>query len=188
MNKNNIISFFAGIGTGAISMWFGIRKYYEKLSRDEIESVKETFSKLKKTDETVTKTEEPDDTNKKSEAVVFSEKDYIDYAKAIDKMKENHEKKNEVLKAPYSISPDEFERDNGYSAIDLTYYSGDGVLADDEDEIIEDIEGTVGKDFINHFGDYEDDSVFIRNDKLKTDYEILKDNRSFHEIYEKINY
>ena len=187
MNRNNIISFFAGIGIGAISMWFGIRKYYEKLSRDEIESVKETFSKFKKTDETITKTEEPDD-NKKTEAEVFPEKDYIDYAKAIDKMKESHKKKNEVERAPYSISPDEFEKDNGYSAIDLTYYSGDGVLADDEDEIIEDIEGTVGKDFMNHFGDYEDDSVFIRNDNLKTDYEILKDNRSFHEIYEKINY
>ena len=35
-------------------MWFGIRKYYEKLSRDEIESVKETFSKLKKINETIT--------------------------------------------------------------------------------------------------------------------------------------
>ena len=54
MNRNNIISFFAGIGIGAIGMWFGIRKYYEKLSRDEIESVKETFSKLKKINETIT--------------------------------------------------------------------------------------------------------------------------------------
>lgn len=82
---------------------------------------------------------------------------------------------------PYIISPEEFGESGNYTQISLTYYS-DGVLADDEDEIIEDIDDTVGEDFADHFGDYEDDSVFVRNDRLRCDYEILKDNRSYHDV------
>lgn len=51
-----------------------------------------------------------------------------------------------------------------------------------------DIEDTVGEDFAEHFGEYEDDSVFIRNDRLRCDYEILRDNRSFSDVAEGSNY
>ena len=54
----------------------------------------------------------------------------------------------------------------------MNYYE-DGVLADDWDEPIEDIDKVVGKDSLTHFGEYEDDSVYVRNDRLKCEYEIL---------------
>ena len=37
-------------------------------------------------------------------------------------------------------------------------------------------------DALNHFGEYEDDSVFVRCDERKCDYEILLDQRSFSEV------
>ena len=81
---------------------------------------------------------------------------------------------------PYVISPDELgEKD--YSIISLNYYA-DGVLADDFDVVIDDVENTVGEDALTHFGEYEDDSVFVRNDELELDYEILKDMRRFEDI------
>lgn len=89
---------------------------------------------------------------------------------------------------PYVISPDDYGENDNYTQISLVYYAGDGVLADDEDEVVEDIEDTVGEDFAEHFGEYEDDSVFIRNDRLRCDYEILRDNRSFSDVAEGSNY
>ena len=60
----------------------------------------------------------------------------------------------------------------------------DGVLADENDEVIEDVEDAVGIDSLNHFGEYEDDSVFVRNDARKCDYEILLDQRAYSEVVE----
>ena len=40
-------------------------------------------------------------------------------------------------------------------------------------DVIEDIDRVVGKDSLTHFGEYEDDSVYVRNDRLKCEYEIL---------------
>ena len=53
-----------------------------------------------------------------------------------------------------------------YDTISLTYYS-DNVLADEDNEIIEDVEGVVGEDSLNHFGEYEDDAVYVRNNARK---------------------
>ena len=79
------------------------------------------------------------------------------------------------------VSPDEFGEIDEYEKISLTYYI-DGSLADDNDELIEDVDGTIGFESLNHFGEYEDDSVFVRNDRLKCDYEILLDQRNYSDV------
>ena len=56
------------------------------------------------------------------------------------------------------------------------------MLTDDNDEKMEDYEETIGKDSLDHFGEYEDDSVFVRNDKLRCDFEILSDLRTYSEV------
>ena len=40
----------------------------------------------------------------------------------------------------------------------------------------------VGLDSLTHFGEYEDDSVFVRNDVMKCDYEILLDHRNYKDV------
>ena len=82
---------------------------------------------------------------------------------------------------PYIIIPEEFGGIQEYEQISLIYYS-DGILTDDMDDIIEDFDSTVGEDFASHFGEYEDDSVFVRNDRLKCDYEILRDYRTYEKV------
>ena len=49
-------------------------------------------------------------------------------------------------------------------------------------DLADEIEELIGKDSLNHFGEYEDDSVFVRNDRLRTDYEILADSRPYGEV------
>lgn len=78
---------------------------------------------------------------------------------------------------PYIISPDEFGEE-GYETVSLTYYS-DNVLVDDYDEVVDDINEVVGKDFAVYFKEHEDDSVYVRNDSKKCDYEILRDYETY---------
>lgn len=83
---------------------------------------------------------------------------------------------------PYVISPEDFGEYEDYETISLTYYK-DKVLTDELNEIVEDIEETVGEESLNHFGEYEDDSVFVRNDSKRCDYEILLVDQFYSDVY-----
>ena len=112
----------------------------------------------------------------------FEEKDDIDILDNSEIIKENaYTSSDESKDKPYAIPPEEFGEIEGYVQTSLTYYA-DKILTDEDDNIIDDVEDIVGKDFARHFGEYEDDSVFIRNDSKKHDYEILKDFRSYSEV------
>ena len=76
--------------------------------------------------------------------------------------------------------PDEFGEIEGYTQISLTYFD-DGILSDENGVIIDEPEDIVG-DALNHFGEYEKDSVFVRSDPKRCDYEILRDLRSYAEF------
>ena len=82
---------------------------------------------------------------------------------------------------PYVISPVELG-DCDYDVIDLIYYEGDNTLTDEEDEIINDVGELIGWESLEHFGEYEDDSVCVRNDIRKVDYEVLLDVRKYSEV------
>ena len=76
---------------------------------------------------------------------------------------------------PYSIPPEEFDSDNGYKKIMLTWYEKNKVLAYDNNPRItidpDNYTTTVG-DFENHFNDWERDTVYMRNEIEEIDYEI----------------
>jgi hypothetical protein len=40
----------------------------------------------------------------------------------------------------------------------------------------------VGEESLEHFGEYEEDTVFVRNDHLMTGYEIQRDYRTYAEV------
>ena len=63
----------------------------------------------------------------------------------------------------------------------MLYYA-DQILAGEDDEKVEDVDNVVGLESLTHFGEFEDDSVFVRNDRLKCDYEILLDQRTYSDV------
>lgn len=190
MSKINFAMFIVGAGVGSAVAWFYLKKHYEQIAQEEIDSVKSVFAKNKQDFQSEKNNDDQEDNQHKADiaklkpdlvnyAAKLQEEGYTNYTKHSEK---NIREKDEPMPdKPYVISPDEYANSENYMQISLTYYS-DGVLADDEDEIIEDIDGTVGEDFADHFGEYEDDSVFIRNDRMRCDYEILRDNRSFSDV------
>lgn len=180
-----LVMFAAGATIGSAVSWQLAKNKYKQIADEEIQSVKDAFSK-----------KENDVNTKLSTANAMLKKNMINndlnsthkdaYKDILTTNKylysENTNAKKEVPETgPYVISPDEFGELDDYETISLTYYS-DKVLADDMDQVIDDYMVCVGNDFMNHFGEYEDDSVFIRNDTRKCDYEILYDLRPYSEL------
>ena len=164
----NTVIFVSGVGIGMAVVWkFFDTKYKNEVSKkiDEImESVKVESNAPSELPAKVITEPAPSE-------IDISEDSKINYSKIAEPYMIAKETTNEK---PYVIAPSEFG-ENGYETISLKYYS-DGLLADDMDEVIENIDETVGADSLNHIGEYEDDSVFVRNDRLKVEYEILLDN------------
>lgn len=184
---SNIFIFATGAAVGSLVTWKLIKSHYEQIADEEIKSMKEYYSNKYKykgpaqpttgesnEQETLGDTESEDDISVENYHETLVESGYTNYNK-ISKEEVEHVEK------PYVIMPEEFGEIDGYETISLTLYA-DGVLTDDFDDPIEDVEHTVGKDSLTHFGEYEDDSVFVRNDRLKCDYEILTDHRKYSAV------
>lgn len=202
-----VLIFVLGAAAGSLATWKLIEKKYKDIAQEEIDSVKDTFSKMKKneypdkledypdfeefddsddsydSDDEEPKSEQKIDRNNKPDIVeyakILSEASYTNYADRQDK-KEKKGVEPVEDERPYVISPDEFGEKDGYENVTLTYYA-DGVLTDYFDNVISNIDEVVGFDSLDHFGEYEDDAVFVRNEKMETDYEILRDLRDFNE-------
>ena len=169
----NTVVFIAGVSLGAAVSWKLLDEKYKKIANEEIESVKEVYRKRFESKAIEVPAVEVEQIEPKDEPV---KKEYSDLVKKLGYSDEEVTK--EVKKKPYVIPPEDFGELDDYDTVSLTYYA-DGVLTDDQDEPIEDVEKLVGKDFATHYGEYEDDAVYIRNDELQTDYEILKDVRNY---------
>lgn len=176
MNKIfNLFIFAAGAAIGSAVTWKLVKTKYERIADEEIKSVKEVFSKRAESKE------EKPNPNEKPDLQTYSKilKD-LNYSENTDSKKE--EKGDPCERdIPYIITPEEFGCMDGYDAVSLNYYS-DGVLTDDWDEIIDNVDEIVGSESLRHFGEYEDDCVFVRNDKTKCDYEVVHDLRKFSDV------
>lgn len=201
----NVLIFVFGAIAGATGAYFYTKKKYESLIDEEIESVKEEYNKelkgkIEEIKESLMSSEKiAPDTNKTNKELAEKAKNKPAPGKVI---KEEYEKEvvryNDYSKddsenfeaivddsligingsAPIVISPDEFGEDETYDKVSLYYYSN-GIIADENDEEVEDVDGLIGYSSLETFGEYEDDSVHVRNDGNKTYYEILRCDKTF---------
>lgn len=80
---------------------------------------------------------------------------------------------------PYIIEPDDFDAVDGYDVEFLTLYA-DGKLAYDFDnELVDDIDGMIGKDNLDHMGEFEEGLLHVRNEEMMTDFEITYDQNEY---------
>lgn len=195
-------AFILGIVAGALITNKVLKTEYERIAQEEIDSVKEVFC---------VKKEPTKDANdgaidpKAAEAAIrarnkpniesciklIHREGYTDYShndaesapSVSDKELNDEGNDDSVAPKPYVISPDDFGEEDGYDQFSLTLYA-DGIVTDDDDRAMTDtdVELSIGHDALTHFGEYEDDSVFVRNDKLKCDYEILRDERNYSDV------
>ena len=200
---SKFIVFAAGAGIGSVVTWRLVKKYYNNVANEEVADVKAWYarkygerSESKKADaigdairdgikDGMKKPVTENDI--RNLAAQLQNMGYVDYSNKGDepvKKTEKIEEKEEVddVERPYVIEPRYFDEYDDYNTINLTLYA-DGVLVDDSsNEPVEDVDETVGLDNLDHIGEYEEDAVHIRNDKLRCDYEILCDTKKYSEI------
>ena len=174
----DILVFATGVLAGSYLTWKLVnRKYtlYEECT-DEFISKEDEYvveEDNKHQNSTIEENDDDDDDNNNNRNEYYS---------IIENNNYNAERSVGMNK-PFVIPPYEFGEDEDYECVSLTYYS-DGVLADEDDSIIENVEDIIGKESLNHFGEYEEDSVFVKNVDRKTYYEILKDLCTYSEVCE----
>jgi hypothetical protein len=86
---------------------------------------------------------------------------------------------------PYVIHRDEREENDAYDCVTFTYYDADDVVCNERDEVVpeEDRERILGESNLEKFGHGSDDAsiVYIRNDQLEMDVEVVRSPNSFAE-------
>lgn len=86
---------------------------------------------------------------------------------------------------PYVIHRDEREDNEAYDGVTFTYYETDDVICNERDEVIgpEDRERIFGETNLEKFGHGSDDAtiVYVRNDQLEMDIEIVRSPNSYAE-------
>lgn len=192
----NVLMFAAGAAIGSAVTWKIVKTRYERIVQEELKSIQEAFG-ANETDVAQEKDETPeDDEDGRRECpgqINWTELEDLDedednaadmreYNRLANKYTGEKGGAEDMADEPYVISPYDFGELDGYSEIELTYYADD-TLEDDEGNIITDVDELVGSKSLLTFGEYEDDSVFVRNERLKTDFQILKDYRTYEDAH-----
>lgn len=200
-----VIIFIGGVAAGSFVTWRLLKEKYIRQTQEEINEVREHYRKKKESEEVTVDSNGVTETNEKPDLIAYAakltKKGYIDYTdpKSIVKatgdtidavvQKTNEESLDPVIlndpsyQPPYIISPEDFAIDDEYTIVNLNYYI-DGVLTDEDDNIVENVDDVVGLENLNHMGEYEDDALHIRNENYKCEYEILLSRRLYHDTTE----
>lgn len=176
MGIKEVVIFAAGFVAGGFVVNKLVEKKYEDISNQEIESVKEVYHK--KLEEAEKPQEEAPDNNDIPDEAVETEQTrkgtsaMRTYSDIIKSSNYSSPVTNET-DLPYVITPEAYMEPNGYDKLACNYYNND-VLTDENDEPVE-IEEIMGShDMLDRMGEYETDTLYIRNDKTEADYEITQ--------------
>ena len=176
---NNLLIFASGLAIGAGVTYKVVKDRYERYIDEIMDRVDELFE----CEEDTEVDEETCEEESESHALEEMRNAYNNIVhKAGYTEGYLNDKEEKQMSYPYIISPEEFNT-VGYNVESLSYFADD-VLTDQYDNIIDDPEELIGDiDPKEHFGEYELDSIFIRNDAKNCDYEILRDTRNYYEVY-----
>ena len=172
-----ILYFSLGAAIGSGIAWYFTKRYYKQMLTDVMEDVDEYKEDVEK--EVFGEYEYNKRVYKKRidtlgyGNVVNDEDTYIK-----DEVEEELETTNpfpgERVNTPYVIGPDDYHEDESgvFDKETTTYYEGNDVLVTESDEVLE-INDTIGRESLQHFGDYESDTVYVRNERLGMDFEVV---------------
>jgi hypothetical protein len=104
---------------------------------------------------------------------------------------QNSKSEERFADVPYVVSEAEFIEANEEGVVhqvSYTYYAGDDVMVDGEEEIVDDWDKTVGRENLK-FGHLSEDPriVYIRNEWLEIDFEVTKHDGTYTEIVAGLN-
>ena len=193
MRSSNILIFSAGLGLGALFGWIATKNHYAELAEIDMQETRDYY--YEKLDELEAATNR--ELKKKAEDKLKPDTTKVSYnydkpdimsfyqtkAQLEAEAKESEEESKEMNIKDYEdrptiISPSEFVTDDEFSKSTVTLYSNN-VLVDEDDEVL-DIDETIGRDNATIIDD-DTDTLYVRNFRLNTDYEVITDPSEYEE-------
>lgn len=198
---NKVLMFALGAAVGSLITWKLLEKKYKDLADEEIESVVERFKNREKEESNMLRDSEentvwkdnPD--NNVSDVSDEDKKEYDDIVKQLE-YDYSDDPDIKITKMddgsvwmgptpdriePYVINPDEFGDNDDYSTKTWMYYA-DFTVTDEEGEIVSDAQNHIG-DALTDLIQSGDNSIYVRNDNNKCDYEIIKSDMRYSDAY-----
>ena len=176
-NSNNMLAFVFGCAFGSVVTYFIAKNVFaqkfEQYKADETEKLEMRIQR------DIAKAHSDHDH-------IIREYGYV----GRDTPEEVEEQEVQSDESTYYISIDEYGELYDHETYNLIMYA-DGILVDEDDEIVDDPSSLLGKDIYDRLRNgnaTESDSYFIRNDAKKCDYEVSLSAITYREIaYEKPN-
>ena len=170
MNRDNILIFVAGVVVGGAAGYFYGKSKERSAAEKDIQEAKEYYKQVYENEHS----EKEDLPVGEPEQKAYREAVRASYITDEDEEVEDEEGPVEMSDVPYVIDSDAYVTggSKGFGQYVLRYYTKNGVLVNEQDETV-DIESNIGSDFINHFGEFETNTVFVRNEAQLADYEVL---------------
>lgn len=183
---SNGIIFLAGASIGAGATYLSVKKIFEAKADKEIKEMEDYYVKkhneLKEVEE-----------NKKVEEIKEDfppevKEEYNELASkynTITKPKKTKKSKKKEIK-PYVISATEYEDNNGFDKIILSYFEDDEVLMYQDETVMENANDVIGMVNLEQFGitGDGDDTVYIRNETFGADYQVVLEDGSYRNFIE----
>ena len=185
MRFSNLLIFAAGAAIGSVVTWKMVKDKYARIAQEEIDSVKIAFEK------NYCDVQERYAQHYEQMEKELERKDYVNIVnelKYAEKQEVKHDpwvQEEDRTTFPRIITPDELGQYEHYKIVTLTYFNDEGILCDDTGNEY-DVDETIGDEAIHHFGEWEDNVVHVRNNEMKTDFEVvLEEDDKYSEVFNK---
>ena len=188
MNAKTIIAFILGAAAGVASSMLYFKTKYEQKADAEIQEIRDLYAKKTETEEKKEDVPVTSHPVSKADDLHATARRVSEYTKYIPKTETDQTEepkdgiyvekvdfapmKNPNPPKPYLIDSSDYGQDDNFDPLCWEWYT-DGILANENDEIIDDIQEWIG-DGLKVFAETEDNLFWVRNEKYGVDIEVAR--------------
>lgn len=202
--NNNILYFVGGVAVGAVTTYFSLRTYFRNKMEEELDieindyknyidskyddKISEKICEDKESKEIIsndieeTVIEETKNIDRVEKPDINVEPDYEEIIEKLNYNQFSTKTKGSKKKKPYLISVSEYE-EGRYDKVSLSYFDEDDILFNNNtNEVVDDPGNTVGHSNLESLASEEMEEIYVRNDILGVDYNVILELGSYHDF------
>lgn len=196
MDIKNIIFLLVGAGAGCAGTYIFMKDKFDKLIQEETDSVKKYYEEKYSNNNDDIPEKEPEVESEKKVVEERKKPDVAvepDYDEIIEKLNYNQYStkagSSKLASRPYIISEAEWEDDNKYIKKTISYFEEDEVCFDnDNNDVYENVGKDIGNDNLEQLTEEGQDELYVRNEKLGIDFDIIFETGSYENFIENGDY
>lgn len=183
MRLSTLIAAVSGAIAGSVITYFVMRSKSEEYIQNEIDKYKEESGHTAPLPCAENQQKRPLETpDFVSSGYISTTPAYVDYNKPYTTTvypDDNSEQK--VIKMPYEITFEEFDADDEFMK-DTFMVWPDGYVTDTADNIISDIDQTVGRKVLSAILDGDISEGYVRNEEIRMDFELIRAKDNYEDV------